>query len=400
MFMAVLLAVTGLLKRWMKSRKSRSARQARLTEASKTRNEMQKSGAVLRGAAIRGEHMHPVPIVATTRGYPDTGYAVENIHYGSVAVVDAAGRLLWSAGDPDVMTFTRSALKPFQALPFLLGGGPARFGLSRSEVALLCASHSGEERHVAGVESILDKIGLSDTHLACGCATPLYYDAVGLPAPAGRQWRSVHHNCSGKHSGFLAWCRLHDVSVDRYVDPSHPLQQAVRATLADCVQMREEQLPMGIDGCSAPNFAMPLARLAHLYARLAQGLRDPKLGTAMGDLFDAMTTHPEMVSGEARTDLAWMTAGGGDWVAKIGADAVQAMGVRSAGIGIAIKVADGAVRALHPATYAVLDQLGLLDAARRERLEAYRAPPVKNARGTVAGDIRAVLTLQEAGVPI
>jgi len=337
--------------------------------------------------------MHPVPLAATTRGYPASGHAVENIHYGSVAVVDVSGRLLWSAGDPDFMTFTRSALKPFQALPFLLSDGPARYGLSRAEVALLCASHSGEEKHVAGVESILDKIGLSDSHLECGCATPLYYDAVGLPAPADRRWRSVHHNCSGKHSGFLAWCRLHGAPLDRYVDPAHPLQRAIRATLAGCVQMGEDQLPTGIDGCSAPNYAMPLARLAHLYARLAQGPRDPKLGAAFGDLFDAMTHHPDMVSGEARTDLAWMTAGGGDWVAKIGADAVQTIGIRSAGIGIAIKVADGAVRALHPTTYAVLDQLGLLDAARRERLEGYRAPPIRNARGTVAGDVRAVVTL-------
>ena len=342
--------------------------------------------------------MHPVPLVATTRGYPQDrepggGYAVENIHYGSIAVVDVAGRLLWSAGDPDVMTFTRSALKPFQALPFVLDDGPAHFGLSRAELALLCASHSGEDKHIAAVSGILDRIGLDETHLECGCAAPLYYDAVGLPVPAERRWRTVHHNCSGKHSGFLAWCRLHGVATRGYVDPAHPLQQAIRATLADCVQMSEDTLPMGIDGCSAPNYAMPLARLAHLYARLAQGSADVRLGAALGDLFDAMTTHPDMVSGEARTDLAWMTAGGGDWVAKIGADAVQTIGIRSAGIGIAIKVADGAVRALHPTTYAVLDQLGLLDAARRERLEGYRAPPIRNARGTVAGDVRAVVTL-------
>jgi L-asparaginase II len=341
--------------------------------------------------------MHPVPLAAATRGYPDTGYAVENIHYGSVAVVDLSGRLLFCAGDPDFMTFTRSSLKPFQALPLLLADGPARLGLTRAEVALLCASHSGEDRHVAAVEGILDKIGLSDSHLECGCATPLYYDAVGLPAPIDRRWRSVHHNCSGKHSGFLAWCRLHGAPTAGYVNPAHPLQRAIRALLSDCVQMNENQLPSGIDGCSAPNYALPLARLAHLYARLAQGGADPKLGGALGDLFDAMTQHPHMVSGEARTDLAWMTAGGGDWVAKIGADAVQAIGVRSAGIGIAIKVADGNSRALHPATYAVLDQLGLLDQARRAHLDTYRATPIRNARGTVAGEVRAVVTLQEAG---
>jgi hypothetical protein len=138
--------------------------------------------------------MHPAPLVATTRGYPQDrdlagGYAVENIHHGSIAVVDVAGRLLWSAGDPDVMTFTRSALKPFQALPFVLDDGPARFGFTRAELALLCASHSGEEKHLVGVTSILDKIGVDESQLACGCAAPLYYDAVGLPVPAGRRWR-------------------------------------------------------------------------------------------------------------------------------------------------------------------------------------------------------------------
>jgi L-asparaginase II len=344
--------------------------------------------------------MHPVPLAATTRGYPDTGYAVENIHFGSVAVVDVTGRLLYSSGDPDFMTFTRSALKPFQALPFVLDGGPARFGLTRDELALLCASHSGEEKHLAGVRAILAKIDVDERHLACGCAVPLYYEATGLPVPAERHWTPVHHNCSGKHSGFLAWCRLHGAPLQDYVDPGHPLQRAVRATLADCVQMNEELLPIGIDGCSAPNFAMPLARLAHLYARLAQGggtgARDARLGSALGDLFDAMTSRPDLVSGEARTDLAWMGAGGGDWVAKIGADAVQAIGIRSAGIGIAIKVADGAVRALHPAVWSVLDQLGLLDAERRALLAPYRNPPIKNARGTVAGDTHAVFTLQAA----
>lgn len=339
--------------------------------------------------------MHPVPLVATSRGYPETGYPVENIHFGSIAVVDVAGRLLYSSGDPDAMVFTRSALKPFQALPFMLADGPARCGFTLDELALLCASHSGEEKHLAGVQSILGKIGLDETHLECGCATPLYYDAVGLPPPAGRRWRSVHHNCSGKHSGFLAWCRLHDVPTAGYVEPDHPLQQAIRTTLAEAVQMNEENLPTGIDGCSAPNYAMPLARLAHLYARLAQGGRDARLGSALGDLFDAMTKRPDLVSGEARTDLAWMTAGRGDWVAKIGADAVQAIGVRSAGIGIAIKVADGAVRALHPSTFSALEQLGLLDAQRRELLEPWRAPAILNARGTPAGEVRAVFTLQQ-----
>ena len=341
--------------------------------------------------------MHSVPLVATTRGYPSTGYTTENLHLGSVAVVDVDGKLLWSAGDPDFMTFTRSALKPFQALPFLLADGPARFGLTSAELALLCASHSGEPQHVNTVESILAKAGCDETELECGCHAPLYYDSVDLPVPPGARWRTVHHNCSGKHSGFLAWCRLHGMPSAGYVDPAHPLQQAIRATLADTVGLDAAAMPAGLDGCSAPNYALPLARLAHLYARLGQGAADPLLGAPLGDLFDAMTGHPHLVSGEARCDLAYMQAGGGDWVSKVGADAVQTIGIRSAGLGIAIKIADGATRSLQAATFSVLDQLGLLDARRRAMLDPYREPELKNVRGNVVGHIRPVFTLRREG---
>jgi L-asparaginase II len=341
--------------------------------------------------------MHPVPLVATTRGYPDSGYVTENVHMGSVAVVDASGRLLWSAGDPGYPSFTRSALKPFQALPFVLDGGVDKLKLSRDELALLCASHSGEDKHVHLVRGMLDRLGLDEHHLECGCQVPLYYDFVNLPAPPDRRWTTLHHNCSGKHTGFLAWCRLHGAPTERYVDPRHPLQQAIRARLAEAVQLGADQLPTGIDGCSAPNYALPLSRLAQLYARLAQGERDAEYGGAFGMLFDAMTTRPDLVSGEERSDLHLMTAGRGDWVCKVGADAVQTVGVRSAGIGIAIKIADGASRALHTVTYRVLEQLGLMDEHARRVLERYRQPAIKNARGVHAGDIRAVFELTKAG---
>ena len=340
--------------------------------------------------------MQAVPLVETTRGYPDTGYATENVHMGSVAVVDAAGKLLWYAGDPHAMVFTRSALKPFQALPFVLADGPARFGLSSAELALLCASHSGEEKHLRAVQSILSKTGSDERELACGCHAPLYYDSVGVPVPQGRAWRAIHHNCSGKHSGFLAWCRLHDVACADYVAPAHPLQREIKRSLAAMLGIDAASMPVGLDGCSAPNYALPLARMAQLYARLALGHADPRHGAAMGDLFDAMTAHPDLVSGEARCDLAYMQAGRGDWVSKVGADAVQTIGIRSAGFGIAIKIADGATRALQAATYSVLDQLDVLDEPQRRQLAHYRQPLLSNVRGTQVGDTRALFTLQRA----
>ena len=340
--------------------------------------------------------MHAVPLVETTRGYPDTGYVTENVHMGSVAVVDAAGKLLWFAGDPNAMVFTRSALKPFQALPFVLADGPARFGLSKAELALMCASHSGEEKHLQAVRSILAKTGSDSSELECGCHAPLYYDSVGAPVPPERTWSAIHHNCSGKHSGFLGWCRLHDVPSAGYIAPAHPLQQEVRRTLAHTLGVDAASMQVGLDGCSAPNYALPLAQVAQLYARLAQGSADRQHGAAMGDLFSAMTEHPDMVSGQARCDLAYMTAGRGDWVSKVGADALQTIGIRSAGLGIAIKISDGATHALQAATFSVLDQCGLLDETQRQLLGHYRQPLLKNVRGTTAGDIRAVLALQRA----
>jgi len=153
--------------------------------------------------------MHPTPLVETTRGYPDSGYTAENVHRGSVAVVDRDGTLLWQAGDPHALTFTRSALKPFQALPLLRAGGAERFGLSTAELAMLCASHSGEPMHVQTVRALLSKVDMAEGELACGCHAPLYYDAVGKAAPQDVRWSAVHHNCSGKHGGFLAWPTVH-----------------------------------------------------------------------------------------------------------------------------------------------------------------------------------------------
>lgn len=336
--------------------------------------------------------MKLVPLAETTRG----GH-VENIHFGSIAVVDTTGKLLWYAGDPDFPTFTRSALKPFQALPFMLDDGPARLGLSLRDVAIMCASHSGEEQHVDTVRGILDRIGLDESHLECGCHQPYYYETLNLRPPADRTWTPMQHNCSGKHTGFLSWCVLHGAPTANYVDPDHPLQREIRARLGDTLGVAGDTLPRGIDGCSAPNYSMRLSDMARLYARLAQGAADPQWGTAMGTLRDAMITHPELVSGEGRSDLIYMSTSNGDWVTKVGADAVQAVGVTSAGLGIGIKISDGAPRSLQAVTVSVLEQLGLMNEERAAAVERYRQPPLRNWRGTVVGDIRSVFRLARAG---
>jgi L-asparaginase II len=330
-----------------------------------------------------------VPLAVATRGD-----AVDAIHYGSVAVVDRIGRLLYAAGDPGFLTMTRSALKPLQAIPFVAAGGIERFGFSGAQVALLCASHSGEPRHVAAVADMLARSGSTIDELQCGTHAPGYYDVRGeIPPPP--PWSPLAHNCSGKHSGMLAYCVQCGAPKASYLDFAHPLQQAIRHSAAHFTGVPETDLVAGIDGCSAPNYAVPLSALALAYARLADTGDDAHYGAAARILASAMTEHPEMVSGEGRNDLALMRAGRGDWVAKIGAEGVQAMGIRSRGWGIAIKVVDGAKRGLHPATVAVLDQLGQLDAGQRADLASWREPVVRNYRGIATGTVRPIVVLNK-----
>jgi L-asparaginase II len=321
------------------------------------------------------------PLIATTRGG-----AVECVHYGSIAVVDRSGRLMAGTGAPDSLNFTRSALKPLQALPFVEDGGLARFGFGSHELALMCASHSGEAVHLGVVQRILERIDAGVGDLQCGWHPPQFYAATNTQYPPGSRFSALHHNCSGKHSGFLAYCRLHGHRLGDYLDREAPLQVRIRNTVQAFAGA--DAIAGGIDGCSAPNYAMPLARLAQTYARIASG-ETPELRAVAF----AMTRHPDLVSGTARTDLALMQAGRGDWVCKIGADGIQAIGVRSHGLGVALRIADGNPRALHAATVEVLHQLGLLADPTAGALAPLFRPVLRNARGTGVGRVEPLFTL-------
>ncbi len=330
-----------------------------------------------------------VPLIELTRGG-----TLECQHFGAVAVVNAQGRLLARAGDADWLTFSRSTLKALQALPFMEGGGARRFGFTPAQLALLCASHNGEDAHVAQVQAMLDQVGLPTRALQCGCHVPLRFTYTDTPVPEGLTYDERHNNCSGKHTGFLAYCVQHGLPLDDYVNPDHPLQQAIRRDVARAVRCTPHDLRMGIDGCSAPNYALPLSRLAGAYARLASGARDGEFGESFAALSDAMTAHPELVSGTGRNDLAFMRAGRGDWVSKVGADGVQVLGSKSRGEALAIKIIDGNKPALFAATVEVLAQLGWLDEAQCAELAPWRAAALVNARGLQVGERRAAFRLQ------
>lgn len=324
-------------------------------------------------------------MLASTRGIAGRE-AIECVHFGSIAIADRDGQLLAAVGDASGMNFSRSTLKPLQALAFVEDGGLARFGFGSQELALMCASHSGESVHIQIVQSILDRIGAQVSDLQCGCHLPRYFAATGTTPPAQLRISALHHNCSGKHAGFLAYCRLHGYRLDDYLNPDAPVQMRVRNTVQ--AFSPERAIVAGIDGCSAPNFALPLKRLAHAYCRIAcdasPGLRA---------LYFAMTRHPDLVSGTARMDLALMRTGANDWVSKIGADGLQMIGVRSEGLGIAIRIAGADVAALHITTVDVLHQIGLLDDPLRSPLAAYFRPTLRNTRELPTGRYRPLFEL-------
>lgn len=305
--------------------------------------------------------------------------------------MDNHGREIARAGDPQWVTFSRSTIKPFQALPLLRSSAPQQMGLDSQDFAMLCASHSGEPMHVQRVDRLLEKARVSRSSLRCGCHVPIFTE-LGL-GPSG-DYDERHHNCSGKHAGFLAYCVHHGLRLDSYCESGHELQVAVREVLSAVVGIPTERMRVGLDGCSAPNYAFPLAGLARGYARLASGDRDPDFGDSFAVLLAAMASHPELVSGTLRSDLAFTLAGRGDWVSKVGVDGVQAFGSRRRGQAFAIKISDGNLQALFSATVEVLDQLGWLDDVQRADLERWRTSSVTNAHGTVTGVRSPVLQLQ------
>jgi L-asparaginase II len=322
------------------------------------------------------------------------GPLAEMVHSGAVAVVDYTGALQASVGDPYTMAFTRSTLKPFQALPFLQGGGLQHFGFSAEQTALLCASHNGEDMHIAQIDGMLRKVGHTHRSLQCGCHVPLRFSYGGLTPPADLQYDERHHNCSGKHTGFIAFCVQHGLSLDNHLAPEHPLQVAIHQAIMRVARCEASSLVAGTDGCSAPNYAMPLSKLALCFARLASSAQDTEFGEHFSPLASAMGQHPEMVSGTGRNDLAFTQAGRGDWITKIGADGVQVIASICRRKAIAIKVISGHMPALYAAAVETMEQLGWLDARQRTLLEPWRHQTLRNARGIAVGIVQPCFQLE------
>jgi L-asparaginase II len=292
------------------------------------------------------------PLAAVTRGA-----LVESVHRGRLAVCDPDGNVLEAVGDPEAYIYARSSAKPFQALPLVHSGAAEAFGLTDRELAVVCASHNAEEPHLAAVRSILEKAHLSEEDLQNGAHPPIYAPAAAELARSGEEPKTIHGNCSGKHAGMLAVCVQEGWETTTYRDPGHPLQRRILGLIAELCGLQEDEVLVAGDNCGLPAFALPLRSFATGLARIATGKTLPdELALAALRIGDAMREHPFMVAGTGRFDTELMEST--DLLVKGGAEAVLGVGSRE-GWGMALKISDGAVRAVRPAALAALSGIGV-----------------------------------------
>jgi L-asparaginase II len=299
----------------------------------------------------------------------------------------------------------RSSAKPFQALPVIESGAAARFTFSLKQIALTCASHVGTDEHVETLEALQQLAGINEGHLQCGTHPVPDADTARQLIMQGKEPTPNRHNCSGKHSAMLAMARHLGESIEDYLDLDHVVQRRILTTLAEMCDLEEAQIQIGVDGCSAPNFALPLVAAATGLARLADPVDlPPARAAACHTVFEAMTTHPEMVSGEGRFDTKLMQVAGGMILSKAGAEGYQAIALKagvlgpgSPAMGLAMKIADGNKRAIPPVALAVLQEMGALDADMMTELAEFTARPMVNFSGIQVGEGRTCFQLERAG---
>jgi L-asparaginase II len=317
------------------------------------------------------------PVLATVW----RGTVVEARIRGHVAVVDSSGNLVSWTGSPDAETTLRSCVKPIQALPFL------RFAADRidaevAEIAVACASHQGEDEHVATVRRLLARAGVPEEALGCGPQLPSDEPTARRLLASGGVPLPVHNNCSGKHAAMLATCAAIGWPLNGYMEPSHPCQQAVTGALEEMLGINLAAAPRGIDGCGLTTYGTPLSAIARGFAVASE---DPRFQRAQ----DAMAEFPFLVAGTGRFDTALLEVSGSRLTAKIGGAGVWAAVVRPDGPGIAIKLEAGGGDAMPAVALAVLQHLAVLPADLPERLRPYSKVQLHNWAGRDVGEIRA-----------
>jgi L-asparaginase II len=317
------------------------------------------------------------------------GSIVESAHRGAVCVADAHGRIVWEVGDTQRPVFPRSAVKAIQALPVVESGAADAYGFGDRELALACASHSGEVAHAELARDMLARAGLDEGALECGTHWPMNRAAADMLLSAGSQPCALHNNCSGKHSGFLCTCVHAGMDYHGYVRADHPEQELVRAAMEAVTGAPHTAENRGIDGCSIPTYTVPLRNLAQGFARMVSGNGlEPVRAKAAERLLRACMAEPFLVSGTGRADVALMEAAPGRIFVKTGAEGVYCAALPELGYGIALKCEDGTTRASEAMVAAVLARFLAKDERVAATLNKLASPILRNWNGIEVASLR------------
>lgn len=339
---------------------------------------------------MRGEVVNAECLVKVIRGG-----VVESEHWGHIAVVNSEGELIYSNGDPKMVTFARSSMKPLQAIPILETGAADFYQLSEADLSLACASHNGENQHTDRVRKILKDLDLTVDSLKCGTHPPRWQKAYEEVLIKGGEITAEYNNCSGKHSGMLATAKFMGESLEDYYKTNHPVQTRIIEVISDLCEIPIGEIEIGVDGCGVPVHGIPLEKLALGFSKLANPSSLPeKRKQAINRVTSAMMAEPEMVGGTNRFCTDFMKIEEGRMFGKAGAEGVYCIGDTETGIGIAIKIEDGNGRATSPVAVEVLKQLNLLNEKQSKLLEEYHYPKLLNARKEVIGELRPIFSLK------
>ncbi len=326
------------------------------------------------------------PAVVVTRGG-----VVESEHFVRKALARADGTLLDAAGDIDGPAFMRSSAKPLICAAVVASGAAERFGFTDEELAVAAGSHSGEPYHIAAVRSMLAKIGLTESALECGPHPPLHEPSAAALAAAGEKPGRIHNNCSGKHASILALAVHRGYAPHGYRSPDHRAQREILSACAALLDVDEPDMAIGVDGCGIPVIGVPMRNAAVCFAKFSDPERfGPAWRAPVTRVVRAMTSFPQYVAGTGRFDTDLMLAADGTLLSKGGAEGYHATSALRAGMGLAVKVADGNYRAVGPFVVETLARHALLDAGQLDALARHRRPKIKNYAGTVVGEIVAL----------
>jgi L-asparaginase II len=339
----------------------------------------------------------PEPLVQVTRGA-----ITESRHRGHVVAVEPGGQIAAVLGSPETVTFLRSSAKPHQAIPLIASGAADRFDFNEREIALACASHSGEPIHTEVADSMLMKIGLGPEDLKCGIHEPFSPEVARELREKGEKPNVLQNNCSGKHAGMLALALHLGAPIESYDQPSSPVQLAIGHVISQFSGILIEDIAVGVDGCGVPVFGVTVKAMAWMYARLVAPPAefDESTREACHRIVAAMTRYPELIGGTTeRLDTEMMRATAGSLISKVGAEGVYTAGVLPCrewpnGLGLALKIEDGDDHRARPTVVIEsLNQLGVLNDEALEAVSRYAFFPVRNRNGKVVGEVRASFKL-------